>query len=325
MIKRILTILMPLCGLAIFAFIVARTGPARIAEILRAIDPRDLALAPVIMAAIVVARGARWRYVMRCVGIDYPLRRSALVWTIGFFASAVTPAKAGDAVRAIYVRNETGRGTGESLLTVFVDRLWDLGFILLAGVVSAFVFSRDHMQIPSAPLFLSGAILIALVAVAATQRRMMRLLLRPAFSLLVPARHRPLLSGGFHSFYDALRAYGTGPRRALVMAGYTLLCWALIFALAVYVARLLSVPVSARYIVLIMPIITLVELLPFSISGLGTREATVIYFFSVVGASDAQAVGFSIVYVLIGTYLTALVGFLLWLRHPVRWSRSAVS
>ena len=94
---------------------------------------------------------------------------------------------------------------------------------------------------------------------------------------------------------------------------------ALIFCLAVYVARLLSLPVSAGYVALIMPVVTLVELIPFSVSGLGTRDATVIYFFAVVGAGAAEAVGFSIVYLLIGTYLTALAGFFLWLRHPVKW------
>ena len=59
------------------------------------------------------------------------------------------------------------------------------------------------------------------------------------------------------------------------MAAFTLLCWALIFTLAVYVARILSIPVRAGFIVLIMPIVTLVELIPFSIAGLGTRDATV--------------------------------------------------
>jgi uncharacterized membrane protein YbhN (UPF0104 family) len=67
-------------------------------------------------------------------------------------------------------------------------------------------------------------------------------------------------------------------------------------------------------------VVTLVELIPFSISGLGTRDATVIYFFGAVGIGSAEAVGFSIVYLLIGTYLTALAGFFLWLRTPVRWS-----
>jgi uncharacterized membrane protein YbhN (UPF0104 family) len=55
---------------------------------------------------------------------------------------------------------------------------------------------------------------------------------------------------------------------------------------------------------------------------MGTREATVIYFFSVVGVGAVDAVGFSLVYVLCGTYLTALAGFVLWLRHPVKWPRS---
>ncbi len=312
---------MPLAGLAIFAWIVYRTGPDRIAAILSAMDLRLLVWAPMLVAAIALARGLRWRYVMRCVGIDYTPARSTAVWMIGFFASAVTPAKAGDAVRAVYVRNDTGRTMGESLLTVFVDRLWDLGFILLAGLVSALVFSRRYIEIPSASLLVAGVVAIAVVALVVTRRNLMRACLRPLFSVLAPARQREGLVANFHTFYDAMRAYGADPRRALVMAGYTLAGWALIFLLAIYVGRLLRLPVSPGYILLIMPIVTLVELIPFSISGLGTRDATVIFFFSAIGVGNAEAVGFSITYVLIGTYLTALAGFLLWLRAPIRWRR----
>ena len=319
--KRALAILMPLVGLVIFAAIVVRTGPGRIAGILRGIDPVQLVWAPFIIAAISIARGARWRYVIRSLGMEYGLRRSTSVWMIGFFASSVTPGKAGDALRGLYLRTDTGRPLGETLLTVFVDRLWDLGFILVGGVATALIFSRQYIQIPSAPLFAFGAAAIAAAAAVATNRRWVRALLKPVFSVLVPARHRDGWSSGFHTFYDALRVYGASRRRIAVMAGMTLACWALIFALAVYVSLLLSIPVSPAYIVLMMPIVTLVELIPFSISGLGTRDATVIYFFSVAGVGSAEAVGFSIVYVLIGTYLTALVGFALWVRHPVRWPR----
>jgi uncharacterized protein (TIRG00374 family) len=320
--KRTLAILTPLVGLAIFVAIVVRTGPDRIAGILRGIEPVRLLWAPLFVAGISVARGARWRYVIRSLGMDYGLRRSTSVWMIGFFASAVTPGKAGDAVRALYLRNDSGRPVGETLLTVFVDRLWDLGFILVGGVATMLVFSQRYIQIPSVPLFLAAAALIAAAAAVATNRRWMRALFKPAFSALVPARHRGGLSTSFHAFYDALRVYGADPRRAAAMAAMTLACWALIFALAVYVARLLSIPVSPAYVLLMMPIVTLVELIPFSVSGLGTRDATVIYFFSVVGVGSAEAVGFSIVYVLIGTYLTALAGFALWVRHPVRWPRA---
>lgn len=319
LLKKLLTALMPLVGLSIFAVIVYRTGFDRIMATLSAIRARDLVWAPVLVIAIMLVRGARWHYVIRSLGIEYGLARSATVWAIGFFASSVTPAKAGDAVRAFYLRNDTGRSLGEAFLTVFVDRLWDLGFVLAAGTVSAFVFSARYMRLPSAPLVAGGVLVLGVCAVIATRRELVRSMLRPVVSVMIPQRFRDKLSSNFHTFYDAMRVHTSRPERGLVMALYTLLCWGLIYTLAVYIAHMLSLPVHPGYIVLIMPIVTLVELIPFSIAGLGTREATVIYFFSVVGASAAQAVGFSIVYVLIGTYLTALVGFILWLKHPVRW------
>jgi uncharacterized protein (TIRG00374 family) len=318
--RRIIGFLMPALGLTIFVWIVARTGPSRIAAIVGDVDVAQLVWAPLLMAAIAISRGIRWRYVMRCLGIEYGLTRSTAVWMIGFSASAVTPAKAGDAVRAVYLSRETGRSMGEALLTVFIDRLWDLGFILAAGVVSAVLFSRRYVEIPSAPLLVAGVVAIILAVVLMTRRGVMRALLRPLFQLLIPERHRDGLAANFHTFYDAMRVYGADIRRHIAMAFMTALCWALIFVLAVYVTRLLDIPVDPRYVILIMPVVTLVELIPFSISGLGTRDATVIYFFGAVGIGSAEAVGFSIVYLLIGTYLTALAGFFLWLRTPVRWS-----
>ena len=318
-IKRFLPWIMPLFGLAIFVIVVQRAGPSRIAAVLSQADPVRLALAPLILAGIALARGLRWQYVANSVGIRYGLWRATQVWLIGFFASAVTPAKAGDALRAVYLRHDSGRPLGECFLTVFVDRLWDLGFVLAAGVISALLFSQRYIAIPSVSLFIAGAVFIAGAAALMTHRRAMRLLLKPVVSLLTPPRHRAAMSAGFNTFYDALRAFGSSKRRALTMTLLTLAGWALIFLLAIHVARTLSIPVDAKYLVLIMPIVTLVELIPFTVSGLGTRDATVIYFFSVVGLDSAQAVGFSISYLLIGTYLTALVGLALWVRYPTRW------
>lgn len=317
--KRVLTISMPLVGLTIFAFIVYRTGLARIIATLSTIEWPPLLWAPVIVGAIALVRGARWHYVIRSVGLSYRFRRCVVVYNIGFFASSVTPAKAGDVFRAVYLRNETGCPMGQAFLTVFVDRLWDLLFVLAAGTVSAFVFSARYIEIPSAPLLGAGVLIIALLAATATRRTWVRALLKPAVSVIVPARYRDGLSASFHTFYDAMREHGSRPVRSLVMAGYTAICWILILLLAVYVSRLLSLPIHIGYIILIMPVVTVVELIPFSISGLGTRDAAVIYFFSIVGVGAAEAVGFSIVYLLIGTYLMAFAGFLLWLRHPVRW------
>jgi uncharacterized protein (TIRG00374 family) len=314
--RRILSFVLPLVGLALFVAIVARVGPGRVAAVFAAADPVRLALSPLILAAILVMRGLRWRVIMRGAGIECPLRRATAVWAIGFFASSVTPAKVGDAARAFYVREDAGVGFGQAFLTVFVDRLWDLGFVLVAGLVTVVIFSRHYVSLPSTWIVVGAALAIAAAAYAITNRRLMRRLLRPLFDALVPSRYKDRFALNFHTFYDALRAYGRAGGHAWVLL-LTLVCWAMIFAFAYHVAATLGIPVRAGYVFLIMPIVTLVELVPVSVSGLGTRDAAVIYFFSFVGVGSAQAVGFSVAYVLIGTYLTALIGFLLWLRHPV--------
>lgn len=317
--RRWISLLLPLVGLCLFAFIVSRTGPERIADVFRAVAPVRLLVAPVLMAFILLLRGYRWRYLMSGAGIEYPLGRAIVVWSIGFFASSVTPAKAGDAVRAFYVRNDTGCTMGQALLGVFIDRLWDLVFVLASGMATVLIFSRFYIEIPSTWILVAAVFGIAAAAYVVLNRSVMRRVLRPIFDALIPEHYKERFSLNFHTFYDGLQSVLADRRRHLGAFLLTLLCWGAIFLLACYIGWLLDIAVPFRYIVLIMPIVTLVELIPVSVSGLGTRDATVIYFFSVVGAGRAEAVGFSLAYLLLGTYLTALVGFLYWLRHPVRF------
>ena len=316
--RKKLSILLPFVGLALFVYIVASTGLDRIAAVFAAADLKLLLLSPLFVLFIILLRGVRWRYLMRAVGIEYSLWRSMTVWTIGFFAASVTPAKAGDALRALYVQEDTGRTFGEAFLTVFIDRMWDLLLVLFLGVVSVLLFSRYYIELPSIWIIVLATAGIAMCIYLATNRKLMRRMLKPVFGMLVPKKYKEMFSLNFHTFYDSLDVCIRKPGVMAVAFLLTVVVWALVFALAWYITVVFGTDIDPRYMFLIMPIVTLVELLPISISGLGTRDATVIYFFSVIGVSSAAAVGFSIGYLLIGTYLTALTGFILWIRNPIK-------
>jgi len=316
--KRFLSFLLPLLGLILFVVIVLRTGVTEILDVFRDVSPARLAFVPVLMLIIIIVRGIRWRYIMRVMGIEYSLYRATTIWTIGFFASSVTPAKAGDALRAVYVQKDTGKTFGESLVTVFVDRLWDLLFVLVAGLVSITLFSRSYMAIPSTWLVVLGALGMFAAIVVVTRRNLMKRVLQPIFGLVVPERFRDNVTLNFNSFYDMLMVYNRGWKQHVGAMFLTVVCWALIFFFAYYTTRMLSIEIDAKFLMLMWPIVTLVELVPVSISGLGTRDAAVIYFFSLVGLGSSEAVGFSLAYLLLGTYLTGLTGFLFWLKNPIR-------
>ncbi len=318
--RQIVSVLLPLLGLALFAFIVFNTGFDRIVDVFRTADTALLVWLPVLLAAIIIVRGLRWQYLLNSVGIKYSLGRSIVVWVIAYFVASVTPGKVGDAVRAIYVRRDTGASFGVAFLTVFIDRLWDLVMILVAGVVTVLVFSQRYTEIPSQWVFVASLLAAGAGLYFVFNRSLVRAVVKPLFSIIVPEKYHDKFSLSFHDFYDALSTYGRSFRHNAITGLLTLVYWVLVFGLGHYVCLVLNIPVPWYYTFLIMPIITLVELIPISVSGLGTREATAIYFFSVIGLVQAQAVGFSIGYLIAGTYLTALVGFFLWLRHPVKFS-----
>ena len=312
--------LLPLIGILLFVYILAVTGLPEIVAALQGIDPRSLIAYPLFTLAIIVIRGIRWWYIMHTLAIDYPLWRSCYVWTIGFFASAITPGKLGDAVRSFYVSRDTSRDLGESFLTVFIDRLMDLVVILVLSMASVIIFSRAYAQISSAWAFLVAALFILAMFGLMLKRELMRALLMPFFRLLVPQRFQDRMSAGFNSFYDSLDTYLRTWRRTLNVLALTTAYWLLVFVLVYYITRTLDLEVGFFYIVLIIPIITVAESLPISISGLGTREAAVIYFFTTIGIARPDAVAFSLVYLAFGTYLTSFVGLLFWLRSPVRFT-----
>jgi uncharacterized protein (TIRG00374 family) len=316
--RKKLSFILPFFGLALFVFIVVNTGIDKITGVFKSANLTMLLLSPLFVVVVVPIRGLRWRILMRVVGIDYPLWKSASVWTIGFFAASVTPAKAGDALRAVYLQDGTGRTFGEAFLTVFIDRLLDLLFVLALGVVSVLLFSRFYIELPSIWIVVLASAGIGVCVYLAMHRSLMRKLLKPIFDALIPKKYKDMFSLNFHTFYDSLALYGKARGPMAVAIVLTVVVWALVFAFAWYVTAMFGVDVDPKYVFLIMPIVTLVELLPISISGLGTRDATVIYFFSVVGLPSAAAVGFSIGYLLIGTYLTAILGFVMWVRHPVK-------
>jgi uncharacterized protein (TIRG00374 family) len=189
--------------------------------------------------------------------------------------------------------------------------------MLLLGVVAVFVFSYYYIQLPSVWIILGCVPLLAGLIYLLLHRELMRKLFGPFFKSLTPEKYRDELSLHFHSFYDTLGIYLRSWRRTSVCFIHTLVFWILVLLLAYSVTRVLEIEVSIGYMALILPMLTLVEIIPISISGLGTREAAVIYFFGIVGIEDpAQAVAFSLMYVLLGLYAVALVGFFAWLLMP---------
>jgi uncharacterized protein (TIRG00374 family) len=194
----------------------------------------------------------------------------------------------------------------------------DLVMVVLVGMVTIVIFSYHYIEIQSLWIIFLAIFGFFFLLLAVMSRRLVRKIIKPIFNILVPKKYKEQMSLSFNSFYDSLTMYIKQWKGTLYVLILTFIFWVMVFCLAWYVTWMLGIDISFGYVFIIMPMVTLVELIPISISGLGTREATVIYFFSVMGITSAYAVSFSITYLIMGTYLTSISGFIFWLRNPVK-------
>ncbi|MDG4554652.1 MAG: lysylphosphatidylglycerol synthase transmembrane domain-containing protein [Candidatus Competibacter sp.] len=128
--RRALTLSIVLAALLYLGFVLFADREAVFAA-LRRVSPPVLSTIFVLSLLNYLLRFWRWRRYMAAFGHALPWRRHFLYYLAGF-ALTVTPGKAGEAVRSLYLRGH-GVSHAQSLAALFVERLLDvLAMSLLA-------------------------------------------------------------------------------------------------------------------------------------------------------------------------------------------------
>ena len=131
------------------------TDSARLSEALWQLGARGCAAVLGLSVLNYLLRFWRWQSFLARLGRTLPIGRHLLVYLSGF-AFTVSPAKAGEAVRSLYLRDH-GVTYGESIAALFIERLLDLfAIVILASMVAI-----DH----AAYRPLLGATVVAIAAV----------------------------------------------------------------------------------------------------------------------------------------------------------------
>jgi hypothetical protein len=238
----------------------------------------------------------RWRLLLLAQGAEVSLPylvRSLLVGT--FFNNFLPSTVGGDLMRARDTAAHVGSGTG-ALAVVLVERtsgILVLGFFALAALLAG---ALGHGGAASATAFVTAALLAGFVACA--------LLLRPrplaALRRLVDSR---IASGAGRRTGRALGNIDRLVRTLETLAGapgilrMTLLLAVLLQANVILhfwcVAQALDLGVEPAAFLIIVPVATVILLLPVSVNGIGAREAVFTFLLGRHGVPLTQALAFS--------------------------------
>jgi uncharacterized membrane protein YbhN (UPF0104 family) len=232
-----------------------------------------------------VVSALRWQILARGLGFERPLVQLTGIYFIGMYFNLLLPTSVGgDVVRAWYLDGGSRRRLA-AFASVFLDRASGL-LVLLAMACVALVLSP--LALPAwVSLFVWGSVAVSLLALAAV----------------------PLLAG--HGARGASRrarlaAALTALRSPRVLAGTTLMSlWvqAANVVIVWLVGQAIGAPVSFDYYWIMVPMVSLLTMLPVSINGIGLRDWGTALFLAPLGVGKGTALPLALLW--FGVYATA--------------------
>jgi len=299
-------------------------GPALLVYFLLTVDLRLLAQtlanadAPMIAWALVLAvpflvfKALRWQQILRAWGINLPLWTATEIYSIGIFAGMVTPAQAGDALKAWYLRKR-GHPLGVGLASVVVDRLFDVLLTALLAATGLYFFwdilPGGRLANILVVVGLLGAALMGVLL--AGNQRLRSLLIERIVPRITPAALR--------THTDALASLHLTPRQLIVVLLLTIggLFWTYLRLYCLFTA--LDVHIGLGPFIALAAVLAMLQAT--SPGGIGTRDAALVYVLSALLAvtreqATAQALALSALLLLLNLE-HVVIGFVLSLRNPL--------
>ncbi|GAK58102.1 integral membrane protein [Candidatus Vecturithrix granuli] len=236
----------------------------------------------------------RWQMLLAARGAHlstWYLLRSVLIGI--FFNNFLPSTVGGDVYRAYDTSTQVGSKT-ESMTVVVVERLTGI-FALGLFALFALLFGFSHFgNIPIIWLTLAGLLVIFVLFLLAMNHRVAKTV-KSIFEHpeLVKLPFLAKVQQKLKQIYDALCVYKRN-RRVMVIAFILALFLQINVILHYYlIAYALALSVPVMYFFLIIPVVTVVLMVPVFINGIGGREAAFILLLGAFSVTSSQAIAFS--------------------------------
>lgn len=308
--------LLPLIGIVIFLYLLLTIDLPKVAETILRINLLFFSVAILITAVDIILKAFKWQLIFTSYNVSAPYSRFLKSWIVGLSLSLITPGKLGDFAKAYYLKDKAP--LGKSLTTVMADRIIDLLTLFILAIIGLSIFATYYS--PNTALLITTYILFGLFIAAIfllSKKRIATFILKPFYYRLAPEKHKEKMKSVYGDFYSGIGLILARKRLVIVVILLTFLIWLGTIFVIYFIGLSLGFDIPYTFLLIVFPIITLLEALPISFAGVGTRDATMIFFFSFLAIGAEASVSISLLYLLI-TYIFGFIGFAFWYKNPIR-------
>ena len=257
----------------------------------------------------------RWRLILTGLGLGLSLRRALVIHFIGRAGGWATPGGLGEFVKALYLQND-GYPLGVGIASIFVDRFFDILIWLTAASLAALTL-WPALRAQLVLILAFFALTILAVTLTWRTKRCRRAIVGLCLRLIPVRFHNPAKLS-----VDQISA-------GLVSSGYPILLNSLVLSALIFLSHslrfyfltlALGANVPIPFVMACVAVLLVLQLLPTPVLGIGTRELSLVFLFSLGGFSGEVAIGVSVLMLLMLVVLSA-IGLFLYLANPLDLGR----
>jgi len=304
-----------LIGIFLFVIIITKIDLESILTNIKNVKIFYFLFALLLSFPLLITKSYCWNYLKKKQNIYYSQKDSFLMYCVGLYIGSITPGRVGEVSRIIYLKRD-GHSLGKSLVSFILDRASDFVFLsifLFFGIL--FFLNFFDKQILILLIVIVSLIFLLLISL---KSNLIKLLLKKLFYLFTPSKYQKSWKVNFQDFVKNIKIYSF--RNYLIILLMTAFSWFFYYIQMYIVARsanIISVPLLSLSVIL--TVVGFITLIPISISGIGTRDAALIFFLTPFIITKEQIIIFSSLILLTCLFHT-LIGFICWLIKPIRFS-----
>jgi len=304
-----------LIGFLVFLYIIFyQIDISKTIKILSSANLYLIFLAILINLATTFILAKRWNYLKSVQNIKYKFKDSFLLYNIGFFFSTVTPGHLGDLIKVVYLKKD-GYSVGKSLVSIILDRFADISFLLLIGYIGMCFFAKFFLKYIIILTILISLIILLLFLF--NKKEFPKIVVKRILKFIIPDRYQESWRLNYQDFINDIKTYRF--KNYLILYSVTLAIWIINYTSVFLLAKSVGITnIPFLYLAMSITIATLATLIPISILGLGTRDAILLFLFSLFNIGPEKTISFSALYLLL-LLVAALVGFICWLKKPLKF------
>lgn len=309
-----------LLGVLLLIFILTRIDLPNVASAIAKVNLWYLVLVIILHLPVVFLKAWRWQYLLKMQGVTYPLRHSFPAYFSGVYLGLTTPGRLGDFARVLYLRHDKELPVGGALSSVLVDRLYDIYLLVIVGGFGLIAFSPLGER---TVLFILFLVFILAVFSLFLNWQIGKRAVSVIYKVSALQRLKAQIDTSVDQFYAGL---GGLTRKGLIFCSLlTLVAYAIYFGQCYLLALSLNLSLSFLYVTSCMAVAVLITMIPISIAGIGTRDGTLIFLFSLQGVSAESALSYSLLVLFTFYICGAAMGAIAWQIKPLYSSRKVKS